>query len=105
VTANLYLPAARSGRTAAVLFLSGHHNTAKQVPEYQSVCQTLVRRTDRAQDPAGQASDSATMTLKPSAPGAAWHGEHDYAGAQTRFVGDQIARYFCTTRCAASTTC
>jgi sugar phosphate isomerase/epimerase len=45
VTANLYLPLNRpAGRTAAVLFLSGHHNTAKVVPEYQNVCQRSCGR-------------------------------------------------------------
>jgi cephalosporin-C deacetylase-like acetyl esterase len=97
VTANLYLPAARSGRTAAVLFLSGHHNTAKQVSEYQGVCQTLVQAglIVFAQDPVGQGErlsyydpGSKSTLVRPGT------GEHDHAGVQTRFVGDQIARYF-----------
>jgi hypothetical protein len=97
VTANLYLPAARTGRTGAVLFLCGHHNTAKQVAEYQSVCQTLVQAglIVFAQDPVGQGErisyyDPATKKtlVRPGT------GEHEYAGAQMRFVGDQIARYF-----------
>ncbi len=35
VTTNLYLPAQRTGRTPAVLFLCGHHMTGKTVAEYQ----------------------------------------------------------------------
>ena len=97
VTANLYLPAALTGRTGAVLFLCGHHNTAKQVAEYQVVCQTLVQAglVVLAQDPIGQGErisyyDPETKRIEVR-PGT---GEHDHAGAQTRFVGDQIARYF-----------
>src|SRR5262245_45277827 len=97
VTANLYLPATRSGRTAAVLFVCGHHNTAKQVTEYQSVCQTLVQAglVVLAQDPVGQGerysyyeAATKTNTVRPGT------GEHDHAGAQARLIGDQIARYF-----------
>jgi dienelactone hydrolase len=96
VTANLYLPAERTGRTAAVLFLCGHHNTAKQVAEYQIVCQTLAQAglIVFAQDPIGQGerlsyyeADKKTATIR------AGTGEHDYAGAQLRFVGDNLARY------------
>ena len=97
VTANLYLPLNRPpGRTAAVLFLSGHHNTAKVVPEYQSVCQTLVRAglIVLAQDPVGQGErlsyfEPGTQT-NPVGIGTR---DHDYAGAQGRFLGDTLARY------------
>lgn len=97
VTANLYLPSSRpAGRTAAVLFLSGHHNTAKVVPEYQSVCQTLVRAglIVLAQDPVGQGErlsyfEPGTQT-NPVGIGTR---DHDYAGAQGRFLGDTLARY------------
>lgn len=96
VTANLYLPAQRSGRTGAVLFLCGHHNEAKHVAEYQSVCQTLVQAglVVLAQDPIGQgerysyheaASKQATVRLGTR--------DHDYAGSQARFVGDSLGRY------------
>ncbi|HYD83645.1 MAG TPA: hypothetical protein VEA63_06320, partial [Opitutus sp.] len=56
VTANLYLPAGRATPTAAVLFLCGHHVAAKQQPEYQTVCQTLVAAglIVFALDPVGQ---------------------------------------------------
>jgi len=97
VTANLYLPAQRTGRSGAVLFLSGHHNTAKQVAEYQIVCQTLVQSglIVLAQDPIGQGerlsyydAETKRTLIRPGT------GEHDHAGAQARLVGDQIARYF-----------
>ncbi len=97
VTANLYLPAERTGRRGAVLFLSGHHNTAKQFAEYQIVCQTLVHSglIVLAQDPIGQGerlsyydAETKRILVRPGT------GEHEHAGAQARLVGDQIARYF-----------
>jgi hypothetical protein len=97
VTANLYLPDNRTGRTGAVLFVCGHHNTAKQVAEYQSVCQTLAQAglIVLAQDPIGQGErlsyydpETKSPLLRPGTY------EHDHAGIQSRFVGDQIARYF-----------
>lgn len=97
VTANLYLPPGRTGRTGAVLFLSGHHTTAKQVPEYQIVCQILAQAglVVFSQDPIGQGErlsyyDAATKRTLVRA----GTGEHDHAGIQSRFIGDQIARYF-----------
>ena len=97
VTANLYLPLNRpAGRTAAVLFLSGHHNTAKVAAEYQNVCQTLVRAglIVLAQDPVGQGErlsyfDPATNTNQVGI----GTRDHDYAGAQSRLVGDTLAHY------------
>jgi dienelactone hydrolase len=97
VTANLYLPAKRTGRTGAVLFVSGHHANAKQAREYQDVCQTLVQAglIVLSQDPIGQGerfsyyeSETRQALIR------AGTGEHDYAGVQARLVGDQIARYF-----------
>jgi len=97
VTANLYLPENLHGRSAAVLFLCGHHQAAKQQPEYQVVCQTLVRAglIVLAQDPVGQAErlsyyDPATHQTAV----AACTRDHDTAGAQCRFLGEGIARYF-----------
>jgi hypothetical protein len=97
VTANLYLPAERSGRTAAVLFLSGHHPTAKHVAEYQNVCQTLVHAglVVLAQDPIGQGERLSYYEPETKrATIAAGTRDHDYAGVQCRFVGDALARYF-----------
>jgi cephalosporin-C deacetylase-like acetyl esterase len=97
VTANLYLPARLTGRTAAVLFLCGHHVASKQHPEYQSVCQTLVHAglIVLAQDPVGQGErfsywDATTGVATVSA----GTRDHDTAGAQCRFIGDGLARYF-----------
>lgn len=97
VTANLYLPKAISGRTGAVLFLCGHHAAAKQQPEYQSVCQTLARAglVVLAQDPVGQGERLSYFdpaTGQATVP--ACTRDHDTAGAQCRFVGDGLARYF-----------
>lgn len=97
VTANLYLPLKRpAGRTAAVLFLSGHHNTAKVVGEYQSVCQTLVRAglIVLAQDPVGQGERLSYFEpdTKNNPVGVGTR-DHDYAGAQARFLGDTLAGY------------
>lgn len=97
VTANLYLPLNRpAGRTAAVLFLSGHHDTAKVVSEYQNVCQILARAglIVLSQDPVGQGErlsyfDPDTKT-NPVGIGTR---DHDYAGVQARFVGETMARY------------
>jgi hypothetical protein len=98
VTGNLYLPSQRpAGRSGAVLFLSGHHATAKQVPEYQNVCQTLVRAglIVFSIDPVGQGErwsywdPVAQRALVP-----AGTREHDQAGIQLRFTGEAIARYF-----------
>ena len=97
VTANLYLPLNRpAGRTAAVLFLSGHHNTAKVVPEYQNVCQTLVRAglVVLAQDPVGQGERLSYFEpdTKNNPVGIGTR-DHDYAAAQGRFLGDTLAGY------------
>lgn len=96
VTANLYLPTQRSGRTGAVLFLSGHHATAKVVPEYQVVCQTLARAglIVLSQDPVGQGERLSYYDVEAKRPlvpiGTR---DHDTAGAQQRFLGDTLARY------------
>ncbi|MSU71377.1 MAG: hypothetical protein EXS43_03410 [Opitutus sp.] len=98
VTANLYLPARRPvARSGAVLFLSGHHATAKQAPEYQHVCQTLVRAglIVFAVDPVGQGERwsywdaDARREVVP-----AGTRDHDQAGFQSRFLGEAIGRFF-----------
>ncbi len=97
VTANLYLPTTRpDARTGAVLFLSGHHNAARLHPEYQHVCQTLARAglIVLAQDPVGQGE---RLSYFDPADGKNPVGigtrDHDYAGAQCRFIGDALAGY------------
>lgn len=97
VTANLYLPVNRpAGRTAAVLFLSGHHDTAKVVPEYQNVCQTLARAglIVLAQDPVGQGERLSYFEpdTKRNPVGIGTR-DHDYAGTQARLLGDTLGRY------------
>ena len=97
VTANLYLPINRpAGRTAAVLFLSGHHDTAKVVSEYQNVCQTLARAglIVLSQDPVGQGERVSYFEPDTKAnPVGIGTRDHDYAGVQGRFLGDTLARY------------
>lgn len=97
VTANLYLPLNRpAGRTAAVLFLSGHHDTAKVAPEYQNVCQTLVRAglVVLAQDPVGQGERLSYVDPGTNHnPVGIGTRDHDYAGAQSRLLGDTLAGY------------
>ena len=97
VTANLYLPLNRpAGRTAAVLFLSGHFDTAKVAPEYQNVCQTLVRAglVVLAQDPVGQGERLSYFDPGTQAnPVGIGTRDHDYAGAQGRLLGDTLAAY------------
>ncbi|HVU23010.1 MAG TPA: hypothetical protein VHE13_02725, partial [Opitutus sp.] len=97
VTAHLYLPARRERRTAAVQFLCGHHAAAKAHPEYQFVCQTLANAglIVLAQDPLGQGErlsyfdPAENRALVP-----ACTRDHDTAGAQCRFLGGALARYF-----------
>ncbi|MGH9374013.1 MAG: alpha/beta hydrolase family protein, partial [Vicinamibacterales bacterium] len=79
-----------------MLFLSGHHNTAKVVPEYQNVCQTLVRAglIVLAQDPVGQGERLSYFEPDTNTnPVGIGTRDHDYAGAQGRFLGDTLARY------------
>ena len=97
VTANLYLPVNRPpGRTGAVLFLSGHHDTAKVVAEYQNVCQTLARAglIVLAQDPVGQGERLSYFEpgTKRNPVGIGTR-DHDYAGTQARLLGDTLGRY------------
>jgi len=97
VTANLYLPVRQTtDRIGAVLFLSGHADTARLRPDYQEVCQALVQAglIVLAQDPVGQGErlsyfEPATGE-NPVGVGTA---DHNYAGAQCRLVGDTLARY------------
>ncbi|MBI5769537.1 MAG: acetylxylan esterase [Verrucomicrobia bacterium] len=97
VTANLYLPHQRTGRTAAVLLLCGHNETAKLFHRTQNVCQTLVQAglIVFAIDPIGQGerlSYYEAEAKKASVPASTR--DHDYAGAQARFIGDSLGRYF-----------
>ncbi|GIP37182.1 xylan esterase [Paenibacillus sp. J31TS4] len=97
VTGNLYVPEGNEGRRGAVLFLCGHHELAKHHPEYQTVCQVLVRAglVVLAIDPIGQGERLSyyepalgAPTVRPCT------GEHDYVGTQCLPLGDSLARYF-----------
>ena len=44
VTANFYLPAKRSGKVPAVLFVQGHANSGKRAWGYAVACENLARR-------------------------------------------------------------
>lgn len=97
VTSNLYLPDGIDSPRGAVLFLCGHHETAKHNEEYQSVCQLLVHAglVVLAMDPIGQGER--LSYYEPSLQGATVRsctGEHDYAGSQCWPLGDGLARYF-----------
>jgi hypothetical protein len=97
VTAHLYLPLDRPRRVPAVLFLCGHLTAAKLDVEYQSVCQTLVHAglAVLVLDPIGQGERFSyfdVATGEPTIPPGTR--EHDTAGAQCRFLGDGLARYF-----------
>lgn len=97
VTANLYVPAGIGKPRGAVLFLCGHHDTAKQTDEYQTVCQHLAKAglVVLAVDPIGQGE---RLSYYEPALGETTVGcsvfEHDHAGAQSWLIGDSLARYF-----------
>lgn len=97
VTANLYIPDGLKKPAGAVLFVCGHHQQAKHVPEYQIVCRHLVNAglIVLAQDPIGQGERFSyyEKALKDTTVGCCCP-EHDYAGAQCALLGDSIARYF-----------
>lgn len=97
VTANLYVPHGLTGRNAAVLFVCGHHDQAKHVPEYQTVCRhlALAGLIVLAIDPPGQGERYSYY--EPALAGCTVEcgtSEHDYAGFQCWLAGDSIARYF-----------
>lgn len=97
VTANLYLPQGLSGPTGAVQFLCGHHRSAKHHPEYQTVCQTLVRAglVVLAQDPIGQGERLTMISPDLSEQDTPWGvAEHDSLGLRCRALGQTLGRYF-----------
>ena len=99
VSALLYRPpdASEHGKLPAVLFLSGHHDTAKHHPEYQRVCLDLALHglVVLAIDPWGQGERfqyARSGEEKPLvAPGTY---EHSYCGLQCFLAGGAVARYF-----------
>lgn len=97
VTSTLYVPDGIDSPRGAVLFLCGHHDTAKHTFEYQTVCQYLVRSglVVFAVDPVGQGERFSYY--EPSLGKAVVDCgvlEHDHAGTQSWLLGDSIARYF-----------
>ena len=97
VTANLYVPDGITEKSAAVLFVCGHHAEGKHVAEYQVVCQYMVRAglIVLAQDPIGQGErlsyidrKTGEMSVGPCTE------EHDYVGFQCIARGKPLARYF-----------
>ena len=96
VTANLYLPRDLSGPTGAVVFVCGHGEQAKAWPQYQAVCQRLVRNglVVLAVDPIGQGERKSYLD-EGGAEIVRWGTtEHTYAGNQCWWLGQSIARYF-----------
>jgi hypothetical protein len=97
VTANMYIPDHVKTPSAAVLFLSGHHEEAKHHPEYQTVCQYLVHSglIVLAQDPVGQGERFSYYEEQLKGNTVEWGvEEHTYAGIQCYPLGDAITRYF-----------
>lgn len=97
VTSNLYIPNGITAPRGAVLFLCGHHDAAKHVAEYQIVCRYLAKSglIVFAVDPLGQGERYSYF--EPASGQAMIEcgvGEHGYAGTQSWFLGDSIARYF-----------
>ncbi len=97
VTSSLYLPKNLQGPSAAVLFLSGHTDTARMDAGYQAVCQTLVNAglIVFAIDTVGQGErnnfyDPATSSYT------AAHGveDHDFCGVPSLCTGRFIESYF-----------
>lgn len=97
ITSNLYIPDNIHKPAPAILFLSGHHELAKHVPEYQFVCRCLVQAgiIVFAIDPVGQGERKSYYEPIAGRTTIDWGvPEHDYAGSQTLLIGDCIARYF-----------
>lgn len=97
VTANMYIPEGIHAPRGTVLFLCGHNDQAKQIEEYQTVCQCLVLAglVVLSVDPIGQgerlsyyepAVNETTVRYGII--------EHEYAGMQCWPLGDGLARYF-----------
>ena len=96
VTANLYVPRGLTGRTGAVLLVHGHQEFPRTEPEYQAVCQRLVRNglVILAIDPLGQGERKGYLDEDGKPLVRAGTAEHTYAGIQCWWLGHSIARYF-----------
>ncbi|HOJ11426.1 MAG TPA: acetylxylan esterase, partial [Clostridiales bacterium] len=95
VTCNLYIPNNIDKPVGAVLLLCGHSQNGKE--DYQIACQYFAKAgmVVLVQDPIGQSErlsyyDAATGKINIT-----WGTyEHNYAGSQSLFLGEGIARYF-----------
>lgn len=96
VTAHLYIPHTRTDPDGAVLFVCGHGVEGALYPNYQHVCQCLVRAglVVLAIDPIGQGERFGYFDPDAERPYTRLAGEHEYAGAQCWPLGDGLARYF-----------
>lgn len=97
VSALLYRHRGNCGRRPAVLFLSGHHETAKHHPEYQRVCMDLALHdlVVLSIDPWGQGERFQYVVPGLAAPLVATGTyEHSYCGLQCFLTGGAVARHF-----------
>ncbi len=97
VTANMYIPDRVSSPSAAVLFLCGHAEIAKQDSQYQMVCRALVGAglIVLAIDPIGQGERCSYYEKSIHDLTVRWGTfEHDYTGSQCLPLGNCMAKYF-----------
>jgi len=97
VTANMYIPADVCFPSAAVLFLCGHSQNAKQDDQYQIVCRYLVAAglIVFSIDPIGQGERFSYYEKSINDTTVRWGTfEHDYTGAQCLPLGNCMAKYF-----------
>ena len=104
VTASLYIPKGLMAPSAAVLFFSGHTDTARMAPRYQEVCQTLANAglIVLAMDPTGQGErknfydpETGQNPVPNSVP------DHDCCGVPSLATGRFLTRYFLSDQLAA----
>lgn len=97
VTASLYLPKGLTEPAPAVLFFSGHTDSARMAPRYQEVCQTLVNAglIVLATDPTGQGErknfydpETGQNPVPYAVP------DHDCCGVPSLATGRFLTRYF-----------
>ncbi len=97
IPANLYMPDNLTGKTGAVLLVSGHVDTGKAYPEYQFLSRVLVKSglAVLAMDSYGLGERFSYINPKTNNQDVEWGcPEHDYAGIQILMTGDSVVRYF-----------
>ena len=96
VTAAMFIPNQLKGKTAAIIFTSGHAQEAFRWPDYQKVCINLVEKgfVVLAFDPIGQGErvQYYSSELEKSLVGDAVF-EHSYVGEQCFLTGSSLARF------------